>query len=77
MPAQRDHFFYAALTQRLQAHKRLMIVVSAVGLVTMLAVEIPLLGQVNADGVAWLNQWLAAIGEQLAFLYVPDPTVEF
>jgi hypothetical protein len=126
--------FYAAavrmaLTQRLQAHKRLMIVASAIGLgagffrlilftsgfhplslpvgvlacsifiaigmiydritrravhpvywiglVAMLAVEIPLLPQVNADGVAWINQWLAAIGEQLSFLYVPDPTVEF
>ncbi|MDZ7671038.1 MAG: hypothetical protein U5Q16_17050 [Gammaproteobacteria bacterium] len=126
--------FYAAavrmaLTQRLQSHKRLMIVASAIGLgagffrlilftsgfhplslpvgvlacslfivvgmiydlvtrravhpvywiglAAMLAVEIPLLPQINPEGVAWINQWLAAIGEHLGFLYVPDPTVEF
>lgn len=119
----------AAATQRLQAHKRLMIVASAIGLgagffrlilftsgfhplslpvgvlacslfivigmvydlaarravhpvhwiglVVMLAVEVPLLPQVNADGVAWINGWLALAGEHLSFLYQPEPTVEF
>lgn len=48
-----------------------------VGLVAMLAVEISLLPQVNEAGVAWVNQWLAALGGQLGFLYDPEPTVEF
>lgn len=48
-----------------------------VGLVAMLAIEVSLLPQVNETGVAWVNQWLAAFGEQLGFLYDPEPTVEF
>lgn len=48
-----------------------------VGLVVMLVVEVSLLPQVNEAGVAWVNQWLAALGERLGFLYDPEPTVEF
>lgn len=126
--------FYAAairtaLTGRLQAHKRLMIVASAIalgaglfrlilflsgfhplslpvgvltcslfviigivydwmtrgqvhpaywaGLLAFLLVEVPLLPQVNPDGVAWVNAGLASIGEHLSVLYQPEPTVEF
>ena len=48
-----------------------------IGLVGMLAVEVSLLPQVSEANVDWVNQWLAALGEQLGFLYDPDPTVEF
>lgn len=42
-----------------------------------LIVEISLLPQVGEANVAWVNQWLAALGEQIGFLYQPEPTVEF
>lgn len=48
-----------------------------IGLVALYAVELPLLPQVSEANVAWVNQWLAALGEQLGFLYDPEPTVEF
>ncbi len=48
-----------------------------IGLVAMLALEISLLPQVSEANVDWVNQWLAALGEQLGFLYDPEPTVEF
>jgi hypothetical protein len=48
-----------------------------IGLVALLGVEVSLLPQVNADAVAWINQWLAAIGEHLGVLYEPYPTVDF
>jgi len=126
--------FYAAslrmaLTKRMQAHKRLMIVASAIGLgagffrlifflsgfhplslptgtlacslfivigaaydrftrgsvhpvywiglAALFVVEISLLPQFSEANVAWVNQWLAALGEQIGFLYQPEPTVEF
>ncbi len=120
---------YAALTRRLDAHKRLMIVASGIGvaaglsrwimiisgfhplsipvgvlscsvflfiglaydivtrrqlhpayligLATFVVVMVPLLPQVSEGNVASVNQWLAALGEQIGFLYDPDPTVEF
>ncbi len=120
---------YMALTGRLQAHKRLMIVASGigvaaglsrwmmivsgfhplsipigvlscsvflliglaydvitrrlihpayvVGLATFVLIMVPLLPQVSESNVAWVNQWLAALGEQIGFLYDPEPTVEF
>ncbi|NNE61215.1 MAG: hypothetical protein HKN35_09990 [Woeseia sp.] len=48
-----------------------------IGLVAMFLVEVSLLPQVNEAGVAWVNQWLAALGETISFLYNPEPTVEF
>ena len=48
-----------------------------VGLSTFVFVMIPLFPQVSEDNVAWVNHWLAALGEQLGFLYNPEPTVEF
>lgn len=48
-----------------------------IGLVAMFAVEVSLLPQVSEANVAWVNQWLAALGEQIGFLYDPEPTVEF
>lgn len=48
-----------------------------IGLIAMLVVEISLLPQVSEANVAWVNQWLAALGEQIGFLYDPEPTVEF
>ena len=48
-----------------------------VGLVALLAVYGLLLPQLNGEIVAWVNQRLAAIGEQLGVLYQPAPTVEF
>ncbi len=48
-----------------------------IGLVALFAVEIPLLPQVSEGNVAWVNQWLAALGEQIGFLYQPEPEVEF
>ena len=48
-----------------------------VGLSTFVIVIIPLMPQVSEGNVAWVNQWLAALGEQLGFLYDPEPTVEF
>ena len=48
-----------------------------IGLVAMFAVEVSLLPQVSEANVAWVNQWLAALGEQVGFLYSPEPTVEF
>jgi hypothetical protein len=48
-----------------------------VGLVALLAVEGSLLPQLNGETVAWINQGLAAMGEQLGALYQPAPTVEF
>lgn len=48
-----------------------------VGLSTFVFVVIPLMPQVSEDNVAWVNQWLAAMGEQLGFLYDPEPTIEF
>ena len=48
-----------------------------VGLSTFVFVMIPLLPQVSEGNVAWVNQWLAALGDQLGFLYDPEPTVEF
>ncbi len=120
---------YMALTKRLQAHKRLIIVASGIGvaaglsrwimvfsgfhplsipigvlacsvflligltydvvtrrllhpayligLATFVLVMVPLLPQVSENNVAWVNQWLAALGEQIGFLYDPDPTVDF
>ncbi len=48
-----------------------------VGLVAMFAFEVSLLPQVSEANVAWVNQWLAALGEEIGFLYQPEPTVEF
>jgi len=48
-----------------------------VGLSTFIFIMIPLLPQVSEGNVAWVNQWLAALGEQVGFLYDPEPTVEF
>lgn len=48
-----------------------------IGLLSFVFVMIPLLPQVSEGNVAWVNQWLAALGEQLGFLYNPNPTVEF
>jgi hypothetical protein len=48
-----------------------------IGLASFVFVMIPLFPQVSEDNVAWVNQWLAALGEQLGFLYNPEPTVEF
>lgn len=48
-----------------------------VGLVALLAVEASLLPQVNGATVAWINDGLAVMGEQLSVLYQPAPTVEF
>lgn len=48
-----------------------------IGLLAMLAVEVSLLPQVNADAVVWINQHLAALGEHLGVVYQPEPTVEF
>lgn len=51
--------------------------VYVVGLAALLVVEISVLPQVNGDAVAWINQGLAVIGDQLGALYQPHPTVEF
>lgn len=48
-----------------------------VGLVALLAFEGSLLPQINGETVAWMNQGLAAMGEQLGVLYQPAPTVDF
>ena len=48
-----------------------------VGLASFVLILVPLLPQVSEDNVAWVNQWLALLGEQLDFLYRPEPTVEF
>ncbi len=48
-----------------------------VGLASFVVVMIPLLPQVSEGNVEWVNQWLAALGERLGFLYKPEPTVEF
>jgi hypothetical protein len=48
-----------------------------VGLLAFVFVMIPLVPQVSDGNVAWVNQWLAALGEQVGFLYDPEPTVEF
>lgn len=48
-----------------------------IGISTFVFVLFPLLPQVSEGNVAWVNQWLAALGEQLGFLYNPEPTVEF
>ena len=48
-----------------------------VGILTFVVVMIPLIPQVSESNVAWVNQWLAALGEQVGFLYDPEPTVEF
>lgn len=48
-----------------------------IGLAVMFAVEVSLLPQVSETNVAWVNQLLAALGEQVGFLYDPEPTVEF
>jgi hypothetical protein len=47
-----------------------------IGLAAMFAVEVPLLPQVSEGTVAWVNGWLAALGDRIGFLYVPEPTVE-
>ena len=48
-----------------------------IGLIAMFAFEVSLLPQVSEANVAWINQWLAALGEQIGFLFDPEPTVEF
>lgn len=48
-----------------------------VGLATFILVLVPLVPQVSQGNVDWVNQWLAPLGEQLRFLYDPQPTVEF
>ena len=48
-----------------------------IGFIVMLVVEVSLLPQVSETSVDWVNQWLASLGEQLGFLYDPEPTVEF
>lgn len=48
-----------------------------IGLAALLVVEISLLPQVNGDAVSWINQGLAAVGDQLGVFYEPHPTVEF
>ena len=48
-----------------------------VGIASFVFVMAPLLPQLSEETVAWVNQWLAALGEQLGFLYSPEPTVEF
>jgi hypothetical protein len=47
------------------------------GIAAFIFILIPLFPQVSEDNVAWVNQWLAVLGEQLGFLYSPEPTVEF
>lgn len=47
------------------------------GLLAFGLVMIPLIPQVSEGNVAWVNQWLAALGEWVGFLYEPEPTVEF
>lgn len=48
-----------------------------IGLLAMFVVEVSLLPQVSETNVVWVNQWLAVLGEQIGFLYDPEPTVEF
>jgi hypothetical protein len=48
-----------------------------IGLAVLLLVEVPLLPQVNAEAVTWINQRLAAVGDHVGTLYHPHPTVEF
>ncbi len=48
-----------------------------IGLVSMLAVQVSLLPQINGNTVTWINHGLAAVGEHLSVLYEPEPTVEF
>lgn len=48
-----------------------------VGLAAFVLVMLPLLPQISEANVAWVNQWLAALGEKLGFLYEPEPTVKF
>ena len=47
------------------------------GILAFLVVMLPLLPQVSESNVAFVNQWLAALGELIGFLYDPEPTVEF
>ena len=47
------------------------------GLIAMFTVEVSLLPQVSESNVMWVNQLLASLGEQIGFLYEPEPTVEF
>lgn len=51
--------------------------VYVIGFAVLLLVEVPLLPQVNADAVHWINERLAAVGDHLGVLYQPHPTVEF
>lgn len=48
-----------------------------IGLVALFAVEVPLLPQLNPGTVEWINQGLAAVGNNLGFLYQPERTVQF
>lgn len=48
-----------------------------IGLVTLVVVEVALLPQLNGELVHWINRGLAVMGELLAGLYQPEPTVEF
>ncbi|GAA4869446.1 hypothetical protein [Luteimonas vadosa] len=48
-----------------------------IGLVAVLGVEASLFPQLNGDTVAWINQWIGALGEHLGVFYDPEPTVEF
>lgn len=63
--------FYDLITRRL-VHPAYLL-----GLASFVLVMVPLLPQVSESNVALVNQWLAALGEQLGFLYDPEPTVEF
>jgi len=48
-----------------------------IGFLALLLVETTVLPQVNSGAVAWINQGLAAIGDEFRALYQPHPTVEF
>lgn len=69
----------------MQAHKRLVVVASAIGLGAGFFRLILFLSgfhsmsqtQVNCDTVTWINHGLAAVSERPGILYQPDPTVEF
>jgi hypothetical protein len=51
--------------------------VYVIGFTLLLLVEVPLLPQVNAGAVQWINERLAAMGHHLGIFYQPHPTIEF
>ena len=48
-----------------------------IGLTILIVVESLLLPQLNGELVAWINEGMAVIGEQMRIFYTPDPTIEF